>query len=74
MASQQTGHLDKDFLGSTYTLPASSSYANARGTDEPRLFGNRRQRTFNRTPKGAVTHVVTSSGTLKIRPNSPNTL
>ena len=74
MASQQTGHLDKTFLANTITVPATTTADAARGTDEPKLYGNRRQRTFNRIPKGAVTHTVTSAGTVRIRANSPTTL
>lgn len=75
MASSKTGQLNQNFLANTNTIPNSNTYAEGRGTDEPKKVGNRKQRTFNRTPKGAVTHNVSTPGTPRnIRPDSPNTL
>lgn len=75
MASQQTGHLDKTFLANAITVPVTTTAVNGRGgTPTTRRFGNRQQRSFNRMKRGNVTHTVTSSGTVKIRPDSPQTL
>lgn len=74
MASSQTGQLDKNFLASTITVPASTTKQSNGGTNVSKKVGNRKQRQWSRPGKGSVTHTVTTTGSTRIRSSSPQTL